>query len=135
MPIRGCAATSHLPSAPAGLTHRIEANLAEHACHLYRHTEGMTVIETDDLVIADSGIEGDTSTGADTFNIVADARFAPDEVENRLYVTAFKLRLTGRASSWWAGPNSARCCTPRAPHRGEVGPSLPRIGISASNAR
>ncbi|WP_414942514.1 GNAT family N-acetyltransferase [Amycolatopsis sp. cmx-11-51] len=91
----------------AGLTQRIEANLAEHACHLHRHTEGMTVTETDDVVIADSGIEGDVSTGADTFNIVANARFAPDERENRLSFIAFKLRLTGRAFSWWAGPNSA----------------------------
>ncbi|WP_310977015.1 MULTISPECIES: GNAT family N-acetyltransferase [unclassified Amycolatopsis] len=91
----------------AGLTERIEANVVEHACHLHRHTEGMTVTETDDLVIADSGIEGDASTGADTFNIVANARFAPDEVKDRLYRTVFKLRLTGRAFSWSAGPNSA----------------------------
>lgn len=91
----------------AGLTERIEANVVEHACHLHRPTEGMSVTETDDLVIADSGIEGDSSTGAGTFNIVANARFAPDEVKNRLYLTAFKLRLTGRAFSWWAGPDSA----------------------------
>ncbi|WP_199746328.1 GNAT family N-acetyltransferase [Amycolatopsis sp. WAC 01416] len=87
----------------AGLTERIEANVAEHACHLHRRTDGMTVTETGDLVIADSGIEGD----AGTFNIVANARFAPDEVKNRLSLTAFTLRLTGRAFSWWAGPNSA----------------------------
>ncbi|KFU81831.1 hypothetical protein BB31_08245 [Amycolatopsis lurida NRRL 2430] len=81
----------------------MEANLAEHACHLHRRTDGMTVTETDDLMIADSGIEGD----AGTFNIVANACFAPDEVKNRLSLTAFKLRLTGRAFSWRAGPNSA----------------------------
>ncbi|MFJ4103049.1 GNAT family N-acetyltransferase [Amycolatopsis japonica] len=91
----------------AGLTERIEANFAEHACHLHRRTDGMTVTETDDLVIADSGIAGDVGTGAEIFNIVANARFAPDEMKNRLSVTAFKLRLTGRAFSWWAGPNSA----------------------------
>ncbi|MFI7121301.1 GNAT family N-acetyltransferase [Amycolatopsis sp. NPDC049868] len=91
----------------AGLAERIEANVAEHACHLHRRTDGMTVTETDDLVIADSGIEGDAGTGADIFNIVANARFAPDERKNRLSLTAFKLRLTGRAFSWWAGPNSA----------------------------
>ncbi|MEU8414686.1 hypothetical protein AB0C24_18025 [Amycolatopsis japonica] len=58
----------------AGLTERIEANFAEHACHLHRRADGMTVTETDDLVIADSGIEGD----AGIFNVVANARFAPD---------------------------------------------------------
>src|SRR5258707_6324216 len=31
----------------------------------------------------------------------------PLGVTIRLYLTAFKLLLTGRAFSWWAGPNSA----------------------------
>jgi ribosomal protein S18 acetylase RimI-like enzyme len=90
-----------------GLTQRIEANVVEHACHLHRHTEGMTVTETDDLLIADSGIEGDVGTGAAAFNIVANARFAPEDLKGRLHHTMFVLRLTGRAFSWLAGPHSA----------------------------
>jgi len=41
---------------PGDLRVSAELNLAEHACHLHRHLEGARVIETGDLVIADSGL-------------------------------------------------------------------------------
>lgn len=50
---------------------RMEQNLVEHACHLHRHMSGTIVVETGDLLVADSGLADDT------FNIVAAARFTP----------------------------------------------------------
>jgi hypothetical protein len=44
---------------------RMERNLAEHACHLHRQIHGAIVMETDDLLVADSGLDDDT------FNVVA----------------------------------------------------------------
>ncbi|MFI6209684.1 GNAT family N-acetyltransferase [Streptomyces sp. NPDC051041] len=78
----------------------MEANLAEHASHLHRHMDGATVTETDDLLIADSGLDDDT------FNIVAAARFAPHHADARIGRTLRDLTATGRRFSWWVGPAS-----------------------------
>lgn len=79
---------------------KMEQNLAEHACHLHRHLEGPTVTETNDLLIADSGLDDDT------FNIVAAARLTPDTAPNRITQTLQTLAATGRPFSWWVGPAS-----------------------------
>ncbi|CAL9639261.1 hypothetical protein SUDANB13_06292 [Streptomyces sp. enrichment culture] len=79
---------------------RMEANLAEHAAHLHRQTVGASVTETDDLLIADSGIDDDT------FNIVAAARFAPGQAAARIEATLHTLKAAGRPFSWWVGPAS-----------------------------
>ena len=52
----------------AELLSRMERNLAGHAAHLHRGTPGMSVRQSDDLLIADSGFDDDA------FNVVADAR-------------------------------------------------------------
>ena len=78
----------------------MEQNLAEHACHAHRHLERATVVETDDLLIADSGLDDDT------FNIVAAARFAPGTAPARIAETVRYLAATGRPFSWWVGPAS-----------------------------
>ncbi|MDJ1133438.1 GNAT family N-acetyltransferase [Streptomyces iconiensis] len=87
----------------------MEANLAEHACHLHRHLQRhgpdgtrarARVTETDDLLVADSGLDDDT------FNIVARARFGPDGAESRIAETVREVAHTGRAFSWWVGPAS-----------------------------
>ncbi|MFG3256295.1 GNAT family N-acetyltransferase [Streptomyces sp. NPDC048172] len=78
----------------------MERNLAEHACHPHRHLPGATVVETDDLLIADSGLDDDT------FNIVAMARFAPGAAGARVEETVRGLAATGRHFSWWVGPAS-----------------------------
>ncbi|MFB7512694.1 GNAT family N-acetyltransferase [Streptomyces sp. NPDC056144] len=78
----------------------MERNLAEHACHLHRRTAGATVTETDDLLIADSGLDDDT------FNIVAAARFDATDADARIAETARTLARTGRPFSWWVGPAS-----------------------------
>ncbi|MEV1026360.1 GNAT family N-acetyltransferase [Streptomyces sp. NPDC050264] len=84
----------------ADLSDRTEQNLAEHAGHLHRRLPGATVTATDDLLIADSGLDDDT------FNIVAAARFTPDTAQDRITETITALAATGRPFSWWAGPAS-----------------------------
>ncbi|MBW4720483.1 GNAT family N-acetyltransferase [Saccharothrix obliqua] len=88
------------PVEPLDLSARAEANLAEHACHLHRRLPGATVTETDDLLVADSGLADDT------FNIVAAARFAADVADARIAETVRALTATGRPFSWWVGPAS-----------------------------
>lgn len=84
----------------ADLTDRMEQNLAEHACHLHRSMSGATITETDDLLVADSGLDDDT------FNIVAAARFTVTTATARITETARTLARTGRRFSWWVGPAS-----------------------------
>ncbi|WP_030264859.1 GNAT family N-acetyltransferase [Streptomyces violens] len=79
----------------------MEQNLAEHACHLHRYMESATVVETDDLLVADSGLADDT------FNIIAVARFTPETAGSRIAETVRTLAATGRPFSWWVGPASA----------------------------
>jgi len=88
---------------PADLLDRMERNLAEHVSYLHSTLPDATVITTDDLLIADSGINDDT------FNIVTAARFTPDTANARIAETVRALRATGRRFSWWVGPAS----TPR----------------------
>ncbi|MEC3977491.1 GNAT family N-acetyltransferase [Amycolatopsis sp. H20-H5] len=64
---------------------RTERNLAEHACHLHRGLSGASVTETADLLVADSGLDDDTSTA-------------------RIAGTIRSVKATGRPSSWWVGP-------------------------------
>lgn len=79
----------------------MEANLAEHACHLHRQLPGRArVTETHDLLVADSGLADDT------FNIVARARFTPESAAARVAETVREVTRTGRPFSWWVGPAS-----------------------------
>ncbi len=92
--------TDHLVTDVSDLLVRMEANLAEHACHLHRHMDGAAVTDTGDLLIADSGLDDDT------FNIVAAARMTPERAELRIAQTLKTLRNTRRPYSWWVGPAS-----------------------------
>jgi GNAT superfamily N-acetyltransferase len=78
----------------------MERNLAEHGCNLHRLTPGMTVRQTHDLTVADSGIDDDT------FNVVAAARFGPADARARIEQTATAVAETGRCFCWWVGPAS-----------------------------
>jgi len=104
-------------SAEVGVFAAAELNLAEHACHLHRNLAGATVTEADDLVIADSGLD------ADTFNIVAAARFAAHAAERRIAETVRALRTADRAFSWHVGPASAPA---------DLSARLARAGLRAS---
>ncbi|KJK53483.1 acetyltransferase [Lentzea aerocolonigenes] len=95
----------------------MEQNLAEHACHLHRYLERATVVETEELLIADSGLDDDT------FNIVALARFNSENVTARVAETVNAVRASGRPFSWWVGPAS----TPA-----DLGPVLKQSGIAAA---
>ena len=103
----------------ADLRARIELNLAERACHLHRQLANAAVIEADDLMVADSGLDDDT------FNIVAAARFTEDSAPRRVSQTVQKLAATGRPFSWWVGPAS----TPA-----NLGELLEAAGIEASES-
>lgn len=94
--------TSNTPltAEPDDLTARMEQNLAEHGCHLHRSMPGATVTETDDLLVADSGLDDDT------FNIAAGARFTSASVAVRIAETVRAAAATGRHFSWWVGPAS-----------------------------
>lgn len=83
-----------------GLLARIEANFAEHACHLHRQVPGMTVWPDGDLVVADSGL------GDDTFNVIAGAHFTAATATARIAETASAVAATGRPFTWWASPAS-----------------------------
>ncbi|MFJ5992293.1 GNAT family N-acetyltransferase [Lentzea sp. NPDC092896] len=107
-------ADESLRQVTTGLLTSTEQNLAEHACHLHRRLAGATVAETDDLVIADSGLDDDT------FNIVAVARFTADDVTARVAETVRAVKATGRPHSWWVGPAS----TPA-----DLGAALVRAGV------
>ena len=91
---------NNLIAAPSNINLAMEQNLAEHACHLHRQLTTASVQETDDLVIADSGLEDDT------FNIVAATRFTPETVAKRVAETEQILASAARPFSWWVGPTS-----------------------------
>jgi ribosomal protein S18 acetylase RimI-like enzyme len=87
-------------SGQEGLAAQIEQNLAEHASHLHRATPGMTVRQTDDLLIADSGLDDDT------FNFVGLAGFSSATAPARIGATLRDLAETGRSFAWRIGPAS-----------------------------
>jgi GNAT superfamily N-acetyltransferase len=104
---------------PADLGLRLELNLAEHACHLLRQTSGMTVHESPDLLIADSGLDDDT------FNFVGAARFTAATAPVRLAQAVAEVSATGRQFAWRVGPAS----TP-----GNLAALLTAAGLPPANA-
>ncbi|ANR61644.1 GNAT family N-acetyltransferase [Corynebacterium glutamicum] len=83
------------------LQRAVEDNLAEHSCHLHRHLASATITHTDDLLIADSGLDDDT------FNIIAGTRFTPEIAAERIAETTAFVERTLRPFSWWVGPASS----------------------------
>src|SRR5699024_5420221 len=79
----------------------MQQSMTGHACDLHRHLDGARVTETDDFVIADSGLSDDT------FNIVAAARFTATSAPTRVAETLRALGATERPFSWWVGSASA----------------------------
>jgi hypothetical protein len=86
-----------------GLLVAMEQNLAEHSCHLHRHRADATVIQADDLLIADSGMDDDT------FNIVGAARFTPQTAHRRIAETLTLLDATAAATLQALAPGSQPC--------------------------
>jgi ribosomal protein S18 acetylase RimI-like enzyme len=85
---------------PAGLDLRMDQNLAEHSVHLHRGTPGMTVRQTADLLIADSGLDNDS------INFVGAARFSAATAVARIAETIAAVEATGRPFAWRVGPTS-----------------------------
>jgi GNAT superfamily N-acetyltransferase len=103
---------------PDDLGQRLELNLAEHASHLHRLAPGMTVRQTPDLLIADSGLDDDT------FNFVGATRFTAASAPGRLAETVADVSATGRQFAWRVGPAS----TP-----GNLAALLARAGLPPAN--
>lgn len=85
---------------PPWLAVAMEDNLAEHACCLHRGTPGMTVRQTPDLLIADSGLDDDS------FNFVGAARLAAATAQARISQIIEDIDATRRPFSWRVGPGS-----------------------------
>jgi GNAT superfamily N-acetyltransferase len=79
---------------------RMLANFVAHNSHLQRATPGMSVLRTDDLVIADGGV------GDDTFNQIVAARFTMDNVDSRIAETVALVKESGQPFAWRIDPAS-----------------------------
>ncbi|GGP54926.1 hypothetical protein GCM10010185_29310 [Saccharothrix coeruleofusca] len=97
----------------------MDLNLAEHAAHLHRGSPIAAVTATGDLLVADSGLDDDT------FNIIAAARFTPENAIQRIEQVVRDVRATGRPFSWWVGP----AATPA-----NLGDLLASAGLPASDS-
>jgi len=84
----------HASAPPADLDVQLERNLVEHNCYLARGAPGMRVIETGDLLIADSGLDDDT------FNFIGAARFTEASAPTRIRETVETLAQTCRLFAW-----------------------------------
>jgi ribosomal protein S18 acetylase RimI-like enzyme len=78
----------------------MDANLAAHAGHLHPYAPGMSVRDTPQLYVADSGLPDDT------FNIVARARLGGDRDPGAAIADALATLAPGRPYTWWIGPAS-----------------------------
>ena len=87
-------------SALPDLALKMECNLAEHASYLHRGMPGMTVLQSTDLLIADSGLHDDT------FNFIGSAAFTSATAADRIAETERQLTPTGRPFAWRVGPAS-----------------------------
>ena len=81
---------------PVDLAAAAAANLAVHMSWPQRHTPGMYVDERDDLLLVDCGL------ACDTFNVVCNARLAPDTADRRIREALNYFARAGRPFSWWA---------------------------------
>ncbi|WP_305095048.1 GNAT family N-acetyltransferase [Prescottella sp. R16] len=95
----------------------MERNCASHASHLHPSVAGARVLDSGDLVVADSGLADDT------FNLVCRARFTEATARARVDEVIAMARTVDRPFSWWVAPTS----TPA-----DLGTILRERGLSAS---
>lgn len=95
----------------------MESNCASHASHLHPSVAGARVLNSGDLVIADSGLTDDT------FNLVCRARFTEATARARVDEVIAMAGAVDRPFSWWVAPTS----TPT-----ELGTILSECGLSES---
>ena len=89
------------PAPAAGvvnLADAADANFATHATWALRTLAGATVLDTPELVVADSG------RPCDTFNLICRARLTDRRAESRVASAVRRFRQAGRPFSWWSGP-------------------------------
>jgi ribosomal protein S18 acetylase RimI-like enzyme len=75
-----------------------DANFVVHAGWALLRTPGMRVVDRPELVLADSGLPGDT------FNIICRARLAADQARERIRAAIELFEQARRPFSWWVGP-------------------------------
>jgi ribosomal protein S18 acetylase RimI-like enzyme len=81
-----------------GLNQAIALNFAETSSHLHRSTPGATLLDTDGLVIADSGVADPA------FNCVTLFRLDPETVDLQIKQAVETVAASGRPFSWWVDP-------------------------------
>jgi ribosomal protein S18 acetylase RimI-like enzyme len=91
-----------------------DENFVVHASWIPRQQPDARVIDRDDLVVVDSGLE------CDTFNFVCRARLAPATVGQRVRDAIGHFRTVDRPFSWWVGP---------ADRPGDLGDALVDAGL------
>ena len=79
----------------------MEENLAGHAAFVQRSCAGMTVIDTPDLLLVDSGLPGDS------FNKILRARLDEAGADRRIEEAIGWFRRAGHDFAWWVGPASS----------------------------
>ncbi|MFF1946970.1 GNAT family N-acetyltransferase [Rhodococcus qingshengii] len=95
----------------------MEGNCASHASHLHPSVAGAQVLDSGDLVVADSGLADDT------FNLVCRARFSDANAQARVGEVIAMAGAVSRPFSWWVAPTS----TPA-----DLGRILRECGLSES---
>ena len=76
----------------------IQQNLCGHVSSIARQAAGMTVLDTPDLLLADSGLP------ADTFNVVTRARRATPAFGANVAAAIGHFRSRGLPFAWWVVP-------------------------------
>jgi ribosomal protein S18 acetylase RimI-like enzyme len=86
----------HSPSRE--LAEAADANFVAHAGCVQRRLAGMSVIDDEDLVLIDSGLD------CDTFNVICRARLDGESASRRAGEAIDHFRAARRPFSWWVGP-------------------------------
>jgi ribosomal protein S18 acetylase RimI-like enzyme len=86
------------PKKPEALAEALDANFAIHASWALRSLPGATVLDEPELLLTDSGLQGDT------FNIVCRSRLSSGGAARRVEQAIEYFRRRARGFSWWLGP-------------------------------
>jgi ribosomal protein S18 acetylase RimI-like enzyme len=82
----------------SSLANAAAQNLATHFTWVQRHTLGMHIIESDDLVLTDCGLP------CDTFNAICRARLDVNIAQERIQSAVQYFAEVQRPFSWWLSP-------------------------------
>ncbi len=92
--------TSVIQPTPSPLLAALEENLHGHVAFVHRYTPDMTVWDTKDLLLVDSGLV------IDNFNRICRARMSDGEADRHIGEALGYFRSVQRPFAWWVGPCS-----------------------------